>query len=224
MEDGSVDDSHDNRGDADSKRRAGDDAASGDTPHTETDLIGDIADSDLHNEATLSLTPEQHQRLKDGLHGARFADIRRADRRYLVVGSGSGASGELRQRVCARLDDRRDAVGFRLEEFGFDDDDLDLWAPAFEVLSAQATWVVGVIEDFDGGHVWELGYLYRQQTSVRDVLWLVKRAYDDPETQRAKYKNGMAASHLAALEAAVGERVVEWATAGELDDAITQVP
>jgi len=72
--------------------------------------------------------------------------------------------------VCARLDDRRNAVAFRLEEFGFEADDLDLWAPAFEVLSAQATWVVGVLEDFDGGHVWELGYLYRRQTTVRDAL------------------------------------------------------
>ena len=223
MEDGDVDDGHDNRGDADSKRCAGDDAASGDTAHTETDLIGDLADSDLHNEATLSLTPEQHQRLKDGLHGARFADIRRADRRYLVIGSGSGESGARRQRVCARLDDRRDAVAFRLEEFGFDADDLDLWAPAFEVLSSQATWVIGVIEDFDGGHVWELGYLYRQQTSVRDVLWLLKRVYDDPAEHRARYDNGMAASHLAALEAAVGERIAEWSTLAELDSTVDRI-
>jgi len=34
----------------------------------------------------------------------------------------------------------------------------------------------------------------------------------------------MAASHLGALEAAVGERVVEWATAGELDDVVEQIP
>ena len=74
----------------------------------------------------MSLTPEHHQRLKDGLHGGRFDDIRRADRRYLVVGSGSGERGERRRHVCARLDDRRDAVAFRLEEFRFDADDLDL--------------------------------------------------------------------------------------------------
>ncbi|ELZ45489.1 hypothetical protein C465_13815 [Halorubrum distributum JCM 9100] len=219
-----ADDGDDNRGDADNGRRAADEAPSGATEDAETDLIGDVADDDLQDDATLSLTPEQHQRLKDGLHGARFNDIRRAGRRYLVVGSGSGESGERRRRVCSRLDDRRDAVAFRLEEFGFDADDLDLWAPAFEVLSAQATWVVGVIEDFDGGHVWELGYLYRQQTSVRDVLWLLKRVYDDPDTQRAKYENGMAASHLAALEAAVDDRVVEWSTLDELDSAIEQIP
>jgi hypothetical protein len=116
------------------------------------------------------------------------------------------------------------AIRVRLEEFGFDANDLDLWAPAFEVLSSQATWVIGVIEDFDGGHVWELGYLYRQQTSVRDVLWLLKRVYDDPEEQRAQYENGMAASHLAALEAAVSDRVLEWSTTEELDRTVEEIP
>jgi len=198
-----------------------DDAARNDS---KGDFVGSVEGAGLHDEESLSLTPEQHQRLKDGLHGPRFDDVRRADRRYLVIGSGSGESGARRQRVCARLDDRRDAVAFRLEEFGFDADDLDLWAPAFEVLSSQAAWVIGVIEDFDGGHVWELGYLYRQQTSVRDVLWLLKRAYDDPETQRARYDNGMAASHLAALEAVVSDRVLEWSTIEELDRAVEEIP
>ena len=221
---GDANDSDDTHGDADNGRRGAEEVSSGSTDDADAGLIGDVADDDLNDDATLSLTPEQHQRLKDGLHGTRFDDIRRASRRYLVVGSGSGEPGVRRRRVCGQLDDRRDAVAFRLEEFGFDADDLDLWAPAFEVLSAQATWVVGVIEDFDGGHVWELGYLYRQQTSVRDVLWLLKRVYDDPETQRARYENGMAASHLAALEAAVGDRVVEWATPDELDSAVEEIP
>ena len=53
--------------------------------------------------------------------------------------------------MCSRLDDRRDAVTFRLEAFEFDADDLGLWPPAFEMLSAQATWIVGVIEDFNRG-------------------------------------------------------------------------
>lgn len=223
MKDGDADDVDDDRGDTNSRRRTAD-APPCRGEDADTSLIGDVAADDLHDDATLSLTPEQHQRLKDGLHGARFDDVRRASRRYLVVGSGSGESGVRRRRACTQLDDRRDAVAFRLEEFGFDAEDLDLWAPAFEVLSAQATWVVGVIEDFDGGHVWELGYLYRQQTSVRDVLWLLKRVYDDPETQRAQYENGMAASHLAALEAAVGDRVVEWATPDELESAVERVP
>jgi hypothetical protein len=36
---------------------------------------------------------------------------------------------------------------------------------------------------------------------VRDVLWLLKRVYNNLETQRAEYENGKAASHLAFLEA-----------------------
>jgi len=212
---------------------AGDDAGEGSPSNagdrdTDADasgaFLGDIDPEAVTDGAALSLTPEQHQRLKDGLHGSRFDDLRRADRRYLVVGSGSGEQGQRRRRVCARLDDRRDAVGFRLEAFGFDADDLDLWAPAFEVLSAQATQIVGVIEDFDGGHVWELGYLYRQQATVRDALWLLKRVYDDPTDERARYDNGMAASHLAALEAAVADRVLEWATVAELDQVTDQIP
>jgi len=207
----------------------GDDHAHNDTDGTaqndsKGDFVGSVEGAGLHDGESLSLTPEQHQRLKDGLHGPRFDDVRRADRRYLVIGSGAGERGERRRRVCARLDDRRDSIAFRLEEFGFDADDLDLWAPAFEVLSAQATWVVGVIEDFDGGHVWELGYLYRHQTSVRDVLWLLKRVYDDPAEQRARYDNGMAASHLAALEAVVSDRVLEWSTIEELDRAVEEIP
>jgi hypothetical protein len=34
----------------------------------------------------------------------------------------------------------------------------------------------------------------------------------------------MAASHLAALEAAAGERVVEWADPEELPDAVESIP
>lgn len=211
-------------GEDDSDTRDEADDTVGERQNTAADLIGDISDGELHDDAALSLTPEQHQRLKNGLHGSQFDDIRRVDRRYLVVGSGSGESGDRRRRVCSQLDDRRDAVAFRLEEFGFDNEDLDLWAPAFDILSAQATWVVGVIEDFEGGHVWELGYLYRQQTNVRDVLWLLKRVYDDPTTHRAHYDNGMAASHLAALEAAVSDRVVEWSTVAELDHAVEEIP
>jgi len=187
-------------------------------------FLEDVDPTAVTDGEALSLTPEQHQRLKDGLHGTRFDDVRRADRRYLVVGSGSGERGKHRRGVCSRLNDRRDAVGFRLEEFGFDADDLDLWAPAFEVLAAQATWIVGVIEDFDGGHVWELGYLYRQQTTVRDALWLLKRVYDNPVEERARYDNGMAASHLAALEAAVADRVLKWATVDELDRVTERIP
>ncbi|SMO80100.1 hypothetical protein [Halorubrum cibi] len=47
----------------------------------------------------------------------------------------------------------------------------------------------------------------------------------DGSTERQElYGNGMVASHLAALEAAVGERVVEWSTPTELDRAVDRIP
>ena len=76
------------------------DGAAGEKQETAADLIRDIRREEIREEAELSLTPEQHQRLKDGLHGPQFDDLRRVDRRYLVVGSGSGESGERRRRVA----------------------------------------------------------------------------------------------------------------------------
>ncbi|WP_415381990.1 aminopeptidase [Halosimplex sp. TS25] len=173
----------------------------------------------------LSLTPAQHERLKDHLHGDRLDDIKYSDRRYLVVGRG-GDDGPGRRRTLVRdlLDERREATGFMLEDFGLSGDEIDLWAPAFEILCAQATHVVGVLEDYDGGHVWELGYLYHQQSRVRDILWLLKRVYGDESTERERYDNGMAASHLAALERAAGERVVTWDDESSLRRAVGEIP
>ena len=99
-----------------------------------------------------------------------------------------------------------------------------MWAPAFDVLSEMASSVVGVLEDFDGGHVRELGCLYHQQAHVRHVLWLLKRIHEDEAEMRERYDNGMAASHLAALEAAAGDRVVEWTDPGDLPDAVASIP
>lgn len=49
---------------------------------------------------TLSLTPTQHERLKNRLHGEQFAALRRADGRYLVIGRGGDEGpGQRRQRV-----------------------------------------------------------------------------------------------------------------------------
>jgi hypothetical protein len=187
--------------------------------------IDGVTPEDVQTDAQLAPTPEQHERLKRGLHGDRFDDIRRATRRYLVVGrGGEGGPGTRRREVRDLLDDRSRAAAFRLEDFGFTGDDLAVWAPAFDVLAEMASYVVGVLEDFDGGHVWELGYLYHQQTHVRDILWLLKRIYEDDTVMRDRYDNGMAASHLAALEAAAGERVVEWSEPDELPDAVETIP
>lgn len=188
--------------------------------------ISGVDADELAGEDRLSPTPEQHERLKNGLHDeALLADIRRAERRYLVIGrGGEGGPGQRRRRVCGLLDERVGATAFRLEEFGFTADDLDLWAPAFDVLSEMASHVVGVLEDFDGGHVWELGFLYHQQARVRDILWLLKRVYENEDEMRDRYDNGMAASHLAALEEAAGDRVVTWRDPDDLPDAVAKIP
>ncbi|MFB6173492.1 MAG: aminopeptidase [Halobacteriales archaeon] len=202
----------------------GDDAASG---HADADYVEGVDGGDLVETEpdSLTLTPEQHERLKTHLHGDRLNDIAYSDRRYLVVGrGGDDGPGRRRHLVRDRLDDRRDATAFMLEDFDLDGEQIDLWAPAFEVLCEQATHVVGVLEDFDGGHVWELGYLYHEQSTVRDVLWLLKRVYDDPDEQRARYDNGMAAAHLAALERAAGDRVVTWRDSDSLRRAVDEIP
>lgn len=188
------------------------------------DYIDDINAEELTDDR-LAPTPEQHEQLKDGLHGERLKQIKRADRRYLVIGrGGDDGAGQRRLRVCALLDDRIAATAFRLEDFGFTDDELELWAPAFDILSEMATHIVGILEDYDGGHVWELGFLYHYQTHIRNSLWLLKRLYSTQEEMRDRYDNGMAASHLAALEEAVGNRVIPWEDRADLPDAVDEIP
>ena len=169
-------------------------------------------------------TPEQHQRLKSAIHGERFVTIKRSRRRYLVIGRGGGEAGDRRERVRSRLDERDDATAFRLEDFNLTNEELELWVPAFEILSAIASHIVGIVEDFDGGHVWELGYLYNHQTRVADILWLLKRIYDSENMMRERYDNGMAASHMAMLEKAAADRVIPWGNDDELDAAVARIP
>jgi hypothetical protein len=188
------------------------------------DYIDDVDSEELTDDDRLAPTPEQHERLKNGLHGERLKRIKRADRRYLVIGRGDGDAGDRRLRVCELLDDRIAATAFRLEDFGFTDEELELWAPAFDILSEMATHIVGILEDYDGGHVWELGFLYHYQTHVRNSLWLLKRLYSTQEEIRDRYDNGMAASHLAALEEAVGDRVILWEDPDDLPDAVEAIP
>ncbi len=189
------------------------------------DYIEGVDGSDLTGTETVSVTPEQHERLKEVIYGdALFDRIRNSERRYLVVGRGDGEAGKRRKTVRDLLDERRSAVGFRLEDFGLPGDEIELWAPAFDVLSEVATHTVGVLEDYDGGHVWELGLLYHRQRRVRNDLWLLKRFYPDDEVRRDRYDNGMAASHLFFLEEAVEERVLTWETVEELEEAVGRIP
>ena len=187
------------------------------------DYIDDVDSEELTDDDQLAPTPEQHERLKNGLHGERLKRIKRGDRRYLVIGRGDGDAGDRRLRVCELLDDRIAATAFRLEDFGFTDEELELWAPAFDILSEMATHIVGILEDYDGGHVWELGFLYHYQAHVRNSLWLLKRLYSTQEEIRDRYDNGMAASHLAALEEAVGDRVILWEDPDDLPDAVESI-
>lgn len=192
----------------------------------ESTYIGEIDSADVVDEQQLRPTPEQHEQLKNKLHGSnQFNQLRQVDRRYLVVGrGGEEGPGSRRLMVCRQLDERRDASAFRLEDFGFTGDEIDLWAPAFDILSEMSSHIVGVLEDFDGGHVWELGYLYSRQMHVRDRLWLLKRLYDSEDEMRDKYDNGMAASHLAALETAAEDRVITWESEADLEDAVREIP
>ncbi|AGB38416.1 hypothetical protein [Natronococcus occultus] len=197
----------------------------GDSDADEPGYIDGIDPNEIVDEERLQLTPHQHAQLKNKLHGSdQFDAIKRAERRYLIVGrGGEEGPGSRRLQVCRQLDARREASAFRLEDFGFTSDEIELWAPAFDVLSAMASHIVGVLEDFDGGHVWELGYLYHHQMHVRDILWLLKRSYESEKRTREKYDNGMAASHLAALEEAAEDRVLDWHDEDDLSDAVGEI-
>lgn len=173
----------------------------------------------------IRLRPEQYERIKRALHHTeQFTALRRADTVYLTFGSDRGERGRRRTEVTQKLDGRRNAVGVRLEAFGLDQTDLDLWVPAFGVLTGMASWVVGVLEDFEGSVVWELGYLHGQPAAKRETVWILKRDHGSEERNRERYDNGMAASHLALFEENHGERFRTWKGREELLDAVDRVP
>jgi len=169
------------------------------------------------------LTPSEHQRVKDLVHGEQLDRIRGHDRRYLVAGAGgeTGAATR-RQLVYDQLDARTDppSVATRLEDFGLTPDDIRLWTRVFDILCGMATHIVAVIEDFDGGYVWELGLLFAP--SYREKTWVLKRAYPDEEIERERYDNGMGASHVELLLS--GDRSHEWTDVDELRDAVAEIP
>ena len=169
----------------------------------------------------LAFTFEEHERLKTLLHGDRFRDLAYSERRYLVLGAGGETdSADRRMMVYDRLGTRSDATAFRLEDFGPTPTELALWAAAYENLCAKATHIVAVIEDYEGGYVWELGYLFHED--VREKVWILKRDYGNEETNRAHYSNGMAASHLRLLENA--ERTIRWTDRDDLEAKLDSVP
>jgi len=171
----------------------------------------------------IRLTPAEHQRVKDLVRGERLERVKGHDRRYLVVGTGGETGAETRrQLVYDLLDGRMDppAVAMQLEEFGLTPEEIRLWTRVFDILCGMATHVIAVIEDFDGGYVWELGLLFAP--SYREKAWVLKRRYPDERAEREHYDNGMSASHVRLL--LTGPRAHEWVDTAELRDAIDKIP
>lgn len=194
------------------------------------DFGGNSEDAEIPNEAALragiegiTLTPTEHQRVKDVVHGEHLDRIKGYDRRYLVVGAG-GETGAASRRtiVYDALDERTDppAIATQLEDFGLTPEEIRLWTRVFDILCGMATHIVAVVEDFDGGYVWELGLLFAP--SYRETVWVLKRRYPDAETERERYDNGMGVSHVKLL--LTGPRAHEWTDADELRAAVDEVP
>jgi hypothetical protein len=199
------------------------DSGGGDPPPSAVDVDAEADVGDLLTDAgATSLTPAEYQRLKELVNGDRLDRIKGHSRRYLVAGAGGDdEAAERRMMVADRLDGRRDppAVAVRLEDFGLTREEMALWVRLFDVLCGMATHVVAVLEDFDGGYVWELGLLYAP--SYRAKAWVLQRVYEDDQTQREEYENGMAAAHLEHLSR---ERVLTWATEADLRAAVGERP
>lgn len=192
--------------------------------------FGELADGEVPGEdelvagvESLSLTPEEHQRVKDIVHGDEFGRLAEYERRYLVCGAGddSGAASR-RTLVYDRLDGRTNppAVATRLEEFGLTKAEIHLWVHLFDKLCAFCTHVTAVIEDFDGGYLWELGLLFAPE--YREKVWVLKRRYTDADEERKRYDNGMGASHVRLL--LTGDRACEWTDTDGLRECVKRVP
>lgn len=169
----------------------------------------------------IELTPEQHQRVKDLVNGDQMEQFGGHDRRYLVAGAGGDSTAADRRRtVTVHLDSREDAMATRLEDFGLSAEEIELWCRVFDILCGRATHIVAVLEDFEGGYVWELGLLFAP--SYRAKTWVLKRRYAEEATEKAKYANGMAVSHVEAL--LTGDRCFEWGSEEALLSVVEEIP
>lgn len=168
----------------------------------------------------LAFTYEEYEQLKTLLHSERFRELAYSERRYFVLGAGDAERADRRQFVADLLDGRSNAISFRLEDVGLTTDELPLWTAAYEILCDRATHIVVVLEDYDGGYVWELGYLFHD--TVREKVWVLKREYGNEEMMLKRYDNGMAASHVKVLENA--ERTIPWTDSDDLGKGIERIP
>lgn len=191
---------------------------------------GERDDRDIPTERALleglqgiELTPDEHLRIKQLVHGERFKALIRYERRYLVVGAGGESDAATRRSIVVKQLDRRShppAIAIQLEDFGLTADEMRLWSRVFDILCGSVTHIVAVIEDFNGGYVWELGLLFAP--SYREKVWVLKRRYLDETEERAHYDNAMGASHVELL--LTGERAQEWVDEDELRQAIATIP
>jgi len=182
----------------------------------EHEVIDEIAED-------VSLSPAEHERVKNVVHGEEYERIKGFDRRYLVVGTGEdGEAGDRRQLVYDELDSRTNpsAVATQLEDYDLTKDEIRLWVRVFDILCGMCTQIAAVIEDFDGGYVWELGLVFAP--SYREKAWILKRRYEDEQAERERYANGMAISHIELL--LTGERAQEWTDTAELREAVSNIP
>lgn len=171
----------------------------------------------------ISLSPNEHQRIKDLVNGEQMDRIKGYERRYLIAGAGGETGAATRREIVYDLLDARTdppAVAMQLEDFGLTPEEIRLWTRVFDILCGRATHIVAVIEDFDGGYVWELGLLFAP--AYRENTWVLKRRYPDEETERERYANGMAASYVELL--LTGDRAYEWLDVDELRDAVDEIP
>jgi len=177
------------------------------------ELAGEIPD--------FKISPEEHARLKNKLFTSDFGRLKRFDERYLVCGSGSnGDAATRRDTAYDILDSRDDATAFKLEDFGFTGEDMDLWWRGFDILCGRATKIAVVIEDFHGGYASEMAYLWRDEYRAR--TWLVTRIYDDEATMREQYDDPMARSCSIAF--AREGRVFEWDDPSAFREAVERIP
>lgn len=198
----------------------------GDDPFDRADTASEVIpgeDEILEGLTEIHLTPTEHQRVKDLVNGDQLDRLKGHERRYLVAGAGgdTGAASR-RQLVYDHLDSRTNppAVATQLEDFGLTPEEIRLWTRVFDILCGMATHIVAVIEDFDGGYVWELGLLFAP--SYREKAWVLKRRYPDDDTERETYDNGMSVSHVKLL--LTGSQAFEWTDTDELRAALDEIP
>lgn len=198
----------------------------GDDPFDRADTASEVIpgeDEILEGLTEIHLTPTEHQRVKDLVNGDQLDRLKGHERRYLVAGAGgdTGAASR-RQLVYDHLDSRTNppAVATQLEDFGLTPEEIRLWTRVFDILCGMATHIVAVIEDFDGGYVWELGLLFAP--SYREKAWVLKRRYPDDNTERETYDNGMSVSHVKLL--LTGSQAFEWTDTDELRAALDEIP